>query len=65
MLHVKFERLLNDYLYSRQNFADADGRARPWPELSAAGKVEHIARLAAILDQPLSRFTEAVHDVTS
>ena len=62
VLHVKFERLLDDYLGSKQHFPDADGRARNWPELSAEGKVEHIARLAAIFSQPLSRFTEAVHD---
>jgi hypothetical protein len=62
VLHVKFERLLDDYLNSTQPFADADGRMHPWPELSAEGKIQHIARLAAIFDQPLSRFTEAVHD---
>ena len=62
VLHVKFERLLDDYLNSKRHFADADGQARRWPELSAEGKVEHIARLAAIFSQPLSRFTEAVHD---
>ena len=62
VLHVKFERLLDDYLGSKQHFADADGQARNWPELSAEGKVEHIARLAAIFDVSLPRFTEAVHD---
>lgn len=62
VLHVKFERLLDDYLNGRQHFADADGQMRRWPELSSEGKVEHIARLAAIFSQPLSRFTEAVHD---
>jgi len=62
VLHVKFERLLDDYLNSNQPFTDADGQIRRWPELSAEGKVQHIARLAAIFDQPLSRFTEAVHD---
>jgi hypothetical protein len=62
VLHVKFERLLDDYLHSKQPFADADGQMRPWSELSPGGKVQHIARLAAIFSQPLSRFTEAVHD---
>ena len=62
VLHVKFERLLDDYLNSTQPFADADGHMRRWPELSAEGKVQHIARLAAIFSQPLSRFTEAVRD---
>ena len=62
VLHVKFERLLDDYLNGTQPFADADGQIRPWPELSADGKVQHIARLAAIFDIPLPRFTEAVHD---
>lgn len=62
VLHVKFERLLDDYLNSKQAFADADGRARSWPELSAEGKIQQIARLAAIFDVPLSRFTAAVHD---
>ena len=62
VMHVKFERLLDDYLNGRLHFADADGQSRPWPKLSAEGKVEQIARLAAIFDQPLSRFTEAVHD---
>ncbi|HTU18821.1 MAG TPA: hypothetical protein VMG10_12245 [Gemmataceae bacterium] len=62
VLHVKFERLLDDYLNSTQPFADADGQMRRWPALSAEGKVQHIARLAAIFGQPLSRFTEAVHD---
>lgn len=62
VLHVKFERLLDDYLSSNQSFLDADGHMRRWSELSAEGKVEHIARLAAIFDQPLSRFTDAVHD---
>lgn len=62
VLHVKFERLLDDYLHSTQPFADADAHMRPWPELSAEGKLQHITRLAAIFSQPLSRFTEAVHD---
>jgi len=62
VLHVKFERLLDDYLNSTQPFADADGQTRRWPELSVEGKVQHIARLAAIFSQPLSRFTEAVRD---
>lgn len=62
VLHVKFERLFDDYLNGKQNFADTDGQSRRWPELSAEGKVEHIARLAAIFDVPLTRFTEAVHD---
>lgn len=62
VLSVKFERLLDDYLNGKQHLADADGQMRRWPELSPEGKVEHIARLAAIFDQPLSRFTEAVHD---
>lgn len=62
VLHVKFERLFNDYLSGKQHFADTDGQMRHWPELSAEGKVEHIARLAAVFDIPLSRFTEAVHD---
>jgi hypothetical protein len=64
VLHDKFERLLGDYVNnrSRQPFPDADGRMRRFSELSAEGKVGHIARLAAIFSQPLSRFTEAVHD---
>jgi hypothetical protein len=62
VLHVKFERLLDDYLNGTQPFADADGQTRRWQELSAEGKVQHIARLAAIFSQPLSRFTEAVSD---
>jgi hypothetical protein len=62
VMHVKFERLFDDYLSSNQPFPDADGRMRRWSELSAEGKVEHIARLAAIFSQPLSRFSEAVHD---
>lgn len=62
VLHVKFERLFDDYLNSKQLFPDADGRMSLWKELSAEGKVQHIGRLAAIFDQPLSRFTEAVHD---
>ncbi len=62
VLHVKFERLLNDHLNSTRPVADADGELRRWGELSAEGKVEHIARLAAIFDIPLSRFTEAVRD---
>lgn len=62
VLHVKFERLLDDYLNSRQHFGDADGQMRRWPQLSPEGKAEHIARLAAIFDIPLSRFAEAVHD---
>jgi hypothetical protein len=62
VLHVKFERLLDDYPNGKQHFTDTDGKSRRWPKLSAEGKVEHIARLSAIFDIPLSRFTEAVHD---
>ncbi len=62
VLHVKFERLFDDYLNGKQSFADADRQMRTWSELSAEGKVEQIARLAAIFDISLSRFTDAVHD---
>lgn len=62
VLHVKFERLFDDYLNGKQSFADADRQMRSWSELSAEDKVEQIARLAAIFDISLSRFTDAVHD---
>jgi hypothetical protein len=62
VLYVKFERLFDDYLNGKHSFADTDGRMRTWSELSAEGKVEQIARLAAIFDISLSRFTDAAHD---
>ena len=39
---------------------DADGDRRPWPELSAQGKVAFIARAAAMYDVPFERFAAAV-----
>ena len=59
VLTVKFYRLFDEYLGSKQPFPDADGQMRRWAILSAEGKVQHVARLAAIFDVPYFRFAFA------
>ncbi len=58
-----FKALVEDAKNASYFMEEVDGSFRPWRELSAEAKLEHVARDAAFYDVPFEAFAEAVPDV--
>jgi hypothetical protein len=57
-----FKALLASHKTNGHHLEDADGDHRLWRDLSAEGKVEHIARDAAYYDVSFEQFAKAVRE---
>jgi hypothetical protein len=59
-----FKAMVEDSRNSPRNyfFDEMAGDSRPWPELSAAAKLEYISRYAALADVPFEPFAQVVKE---
>lgn len=60
---ANFRAMVKDHSSSTHYFEEIGGERRQWKDLSPDGKLEYIARDAALCDVPFERFAEAVREL--